>query len=461
MNEIICPHCSKAFKVDETSYTDILRQVRDKEFDKQLHERLALAEADKQNAIELAKTKLAAELDKNTLEKEAEIQQLKEKLEASKLAQDLAVTQALKNIEKERDDLARLIEQMKADMQTQQNFSQIKFETNLQKTASEKDAEIAQLKAQLNAVSTEKSLAVTQAVIAVERERDELKNHLERSQLEKQLAETALKDKYETQLKDREYEIERLRDMKAKLSTKMVGETLEQHCEIEFNRLRATAFPRAYFEKDNDARTGSKGDYIYRDFDDNRTEIVSIMFEMKNEMDTTATKKKNEDFLKELDKDRNEKGCEYAILVSLLEPESDLYNSGIVDVSHRYPKMYVVRPQFFIPIITLLRNAALNSMQYKNELALMREQNIDITNFESELESFKTGFARNYELASKKFSSAIDEIDKSIQRLQKVKEELLGSENNLRLANNKASDLTVKKLTKNNPTMAKKFADLS
>ncbi|MGN0920472.1 MAG: DUF2130 domain-containing protein [Cellvibrio sp.] len=461
MNEIICPHCNKAFKVDETSYADILRQVRDKEFDKQLHERLALAEADKQNAIELAKTKLAAELDKNTLEKEAEIQQLKEKLEASKLAQDLAVTQALKNIEKERDDLARLIEQMKADMQTQQNFSQIKFETNLQKTASEKDAEIAQLKAQLNAVSTEKSLAVTQAVIAVERERDELKNHLERSQLEKQLAETALKDKYETQLKDREYEIERLRDMKAKLSTKMVGETLEQHCEIEFNRLRATAFPRAYFEKDNDARTGSKGDYIYRDFDDNRTEIVSIMFEMKNEMDTTATKKKNEDFLKELDKDRNEKGCEYAILVSLLEPDSDLYNSGIVDVSHRYPKMYVVRPQFFIPIITLLRNAALNSMQYKNELALVREQNIDITNFESELESFKTGFARNYELASKKFSSAIDEIDKSIQRLQKVKEELLGSENNLRLANNKASDLTVKKLTKNNPTMAKKFADLS
>lgn len=461
MNEIICPHCSKAFKVDETSYADILRQVRDKEFDKQLHERLALAEADKQSAIELAKTKLMAELEKNTLGKEVEIQQLKEKLEASKLAQDLAVTQALKNIEKERDDLARLIEQMKADMQTQQNFSQIKFETNLQKTASEKDAEIAQLKAQLNAVSTEKSLAVTQAVIAVERERDELKNHLERSQLEKQLAETALKDKYETQLKDREYEIERLRDMKAKLSTKMVGETLEQHCEIEFNRLRATAFPRAYFEKDNDARTGSKGDYIYRDFDDNRTEIVSIMFEMKNEMDTTATKKKNEDFLKELDKDRNEKGCEYAILVSLLEPDSDLYNSGIVDVSHRYPKMYVVRPQFFIPIITLLRNAALNSMQYKNELALVREQNIDITNFESELESFKTGFARNYELASKKFSSAIDEIDKSIQRLQKVKEELLGSENNLRLANNKASDLTVKKLTKNNPTMAKKFADLS
>lgn len=461
MNEIICPHCSKAFKVDETSYADILRQVRDKEFDKQLHERLALAEADKQSAIELAKTKLMAELEKNTLGKEVEIQQLKEKLEASKLAQDLAVTQALKNIEKERDELARAVEQMKAEMQAQQDFSQVKFETSLQKTTSEKDAEIAQLKAQLNAVSTEKSLAVTQAVIAVERERDELKNHLERSQLEKQLAETALKDKYETQLKDREYEIERLRDMKAKLSTKMVGETLEQHCEIEFNRLRATAFPRAYFEKDNDARTGSKGDYIYRDFDDNRTEIVSIMFEMKNEMDTTATKKKNEDFLKELDKDRNEKGCEYAILVSLLEPDSDLYNSGIVDVSHRYPKMYVVRPQFFIPIITLLRNAALNSMQYKNELALVREQNIDITNFESELESFKTGFARNYELASKKFSSAIDEIDKSIQRLQKVKEELLGSENNLRLANNKASDLTVKKLTKNNPTMAKKFADLS
>lgn len=460
MNEIICPHCQKAFKVDETSYADILRQVRDKEFEKQLHERLALAEVDKKNAVELAETKMSAELERAALSKEAEIQQLKDKLDASKLAQDLAITQALKQIEKERDDLAHALRQAEADKQAQSQFAQEKLHNSLQQTAAQKDAEIERLKAQLNAMTTEKDLAVTQAVNSIEKERDELKNNIERYKLEKQLSETALKDKYETQLKDREYEIERLRDMKAKLSTKMVGETLEQHCEIEFNRLRATAFPRAYFEKDNDARAGSKGDFIYRDYDDNRTEIVSIMFEMKNEVDTTATKKKNEDFFKELDKDRNEKGCEYAILVTLLEPESELYNTGIVDVSHRYPKMYVVRPQFFIPMITLLRNAALNSLQYKNELALVKEQNIDITHFEDELEAFKSGFARNYELASKKFKTAIDEIDKTIDHLQKTKDALLGSENNLRLANNKADDLTVKKLTKNNPTMAQKFADL-
>ena len=247
--------------------------------------------------------------------------------------------------------------------------------------------------------------------------------------------------------------------MKARLSTKMIGETLEQHCETEFNRIRATAFPRAYFEKDNDARGGSKGDYIFKDSDDSDIESVSIMFEMKNEGDETATKKKNEDFLKELDKDRNEKGCEYAVLVSLLEADSELYNTGIVDVSHRYPKMYVIRPQFFIPIITLLRNAAQNALQYKAELAVVRSQNIDITNFEDKLDAFKSGFARNYELASKKFKTAIDEIDKTITHLQKTKDALLGSENNLRLANNKADDLTVKKLTRNNPTMADKFAE--
>ncbi|MBL4673738.1 MAG: DUF2130 domain-containing protein, partial [Arenicella sp.] len=267
-------------------------------------------------------------------------------------------------------------------------------------------------------------------------------------------------DKYETRIKDRDHEIERLRDMKARLSTKMVGETLEQHCETEFNRIRATAFPNAYFEKDNDSRTGSKGDYIFRDSDESHTEIVSIMFEMKNENDETATKKKNEDFLKELDKDRNEKQCEYAVLVSLLEPDSELYNSGIVDVSHRYQKMYVIRPQFFIPMITLLRNAAQNSLKYKTELAIVKAQNVDITNFENELDEFRTGFARNYELASKKFKTAILEIDKTIDHLQKTKDALLGSENNLRLANNKADDLTVKKLTKKNPTMAAKFAEL-
>jgi hypothetical protein len=278
-------------------------------------------------------------------------------------------------------------------------------------------------------------------------------------QLEKQLGENSLKDKYETQIKDRESEIERLRDMKARLSTKMVGETLEQHCETEFNRIRATAFPKAYFEKDNNSSHGSKGDFIFRDSDESGTEVLSIMFEMKNENDETATKKKNEDFLKELDKDRNEKNCEYAILVSLLESDSELYNSGIVDVSHRYAKMYIIRPQFFIPMITLLRNAAQNALKYKTQLAVMKEQHLDITNFESELDEFRTGFARNYDLASKKFKIAIKEIDNTIDRLQKTKEALLGSENNLRLANNKADDLTVKKLTKNNPTMASKFSN--
>jgi hypothetical protein len=391
MHEIICPHCTKAFKIDEAGYANILKQVHDHEFEQQLHERLELAERDKQNAVELATTK---------------------------------VTSAL------------------------------------EKAASAKDAEIQELKAKLNAGEDKKKLAITEAVNAVEKERDKLKSDLERAQLEKQLAEKSLKDKFETQIKDRDGEIERLRDMKARLSTKMVGETLEQHCETEFNRIRATAFPRAYFEKDNDARAGSKGDYIYRDLDEAGTEIVSIMFEMKNESDETATKKKNEDFLKELDKDRTEKRCEYAVLVSLLEPDSELYNSGIVDVSHRYSKMYVVRPQFFIPIITLLRNAAQNSLKYKSELALVKAQNIDITSFENKLEEFKTGFARNYNLASEKFQTAIKEIDKTIDHLQKTKEALLGSENNLRLANDKADDLTVKKLTKGNPTMAAKFADL-
>jgi hypothetical protein len=301
---------------------------------------------------------------------------------------------------------------------------------------------------------------MSQAVGAVEKERDQLRSGLERAELEKQLAEKSLKDKYETQIKDRDDAIERLRDMKARLSTKMVGETLELHCETEFNRIRATAFPRAYFEKDNDARTGSKGDYIFRDTDESGTEIVSIMFEMKNENDRTATKNRNEDFLKELDKDRVEKGCEYAVLVSLLEPDSELYNTGIVDVFHRYPKMYVVRPQFFIPIITLLRNAAMNALKYKAELALVKAQNIDITNFETQLETFKSAFGKNYELASRRFQTAIDEIDKSIDHLQKTKEALLGTDRNLRLANDKAQDVTIKKLTRGNPTMAGKFAEL-
>jgi hypothetical protein len=460
MHEIKCPHCGKAFKIDEAGYANILKQVRDTDFDKQLHERLELAEQDKQNAIELAKTKAANESQKAAATKDAEIQELKAKIEAGEVARKLAVTEALKAVEKERDALANELEKAKHEKRAASELAEVKLLSELQMAAVMKDAEIQGLKATLESIEVAQRLAVTEAVNAVEKERDELKSGLQQVELQKQLAEKALKDKYETQIKDRDDAIERLRDMKARLSTKMVGETLEQHCETEFNRIRATAFPRAYFEKDNDARSGSKGDYIFRDSDEADTEIVSIMFEMKNENDETATKKKNEDFLKELDRDRSEKNCEYAVLVSLLEPDSELYNTGIIDVSHRYPKMYVVRPQFFIPIITLLRNAAQNSLKYKTELALVKTQNIDITNFESELDEFKTGFARNYELASKKFKTAIDEIDKTIDHLQKTKDALLGSENNLRLANNKADDLTVKKLTKGNPTMAVKFAEI-
>ena len=388
MHEISCPHCHKAFKIDEAGYADIAKQVRDREFEKQLNDRLDLAEREKENALALLKEKTLNEI---------------------RLA------------------------------------------------AAEKDQSIEALKAQLKERELAEKLAVSEAVKAIEKERDELRNGLEKVNLEKDLEKKNLKDIYEIKIKDREEQIERLRDMKAKLSTKMLGETLEQHCENEFNRIRATAFQSAYFEKDNDASTGSKGDYIFKDLDTSGHEIVSIMFEMKNESDTTATKKKNEDFLKELDKDRNEKKCEYAVLVSLLEPESELYNTGIVDVSHRYPKMYVVRPQFFLQIISLLRNASISSLQYKAELALVKAQSIDVTNFESKLEDFKSGFARNFELASRKFQTAIDEIDKSISHLEKTKEALIHSDRNLRLANDRAQDVTVKKLTRGNPTMKAMF----
>jgi hypothetical protein len=460
MHEIICPHCGKAFKIDEAGYANILKQVRDGEFEQQLHERLELAEQDKRNAVELAQTKVASDMQKAAGVKDAEIQDLKARLDAGEVARKLAVAEALSAVEKERDTLVNELEQAKRDKQAASDLATAKLLNELQKAAATKDAEIQGLKAKLDAKEVAQKLAITEAVSAVEKERDELKSGLSRAELEKQLAEKSLKDKYETQIKDRDDAIERLRDMKVRLSTKMVGETLEQHCETEFNRIRATAFPKAYFEKDNDARTGSKGDYIFRDLDETGTEIVSIMFEMKNESDRTVTKNKNEDFLKELDKDRTEKGCEYAVLVSLLEPDSELYNTGIVDVFHRYPKMYIVRPQFFLPIITLLRNAAMNSLKYKSELALVRAQNIDITNFETELDAFKTAFAKNYDLASRRFQTAIDEIDKSIDHLQKTKEALLGTDRNLRLANDKAQDVTIKKLNLGNPTMAAKFAEL-
>jgi hypothetical protein len=421
MNEIICPHCHKAFKIDEARYADILKQVRDADFEQQLHDRLELAEREKATAIELATTKLSVDLQQASANKDAEIKELKEKLNSGEVAQRLAVSEAL----------------------------------------SPKDAEIQQLKAKLATLEIGQKMAITEAVDVVRQERDEFKNSLEKATLEKQISEKALKERYEIQIKDRDEAIDRLKDLKARLSTKMVGETLEQHCDTEFNRIRATAFPRAYFEKDNDAREGSKGDFIFRDSDESGTEFVSIMFEMKNETDTTATKCRNEDFLSKLDKDRNEKGCEYAVLVSLLEPDSELYNTGIIDVSHRFPKMYVVRPQFFISIITLLRNAALNTLEYKSELALVRSQNIDITKFEDELEQFKAGFGKNFDLASRRFQTAIEEIDKSIGHLQKTKEALLGCDRNLRLANDKAQDVTIKKLTRGNPTMAAKFSELS
>ncbi|OIS94722.1 DUF2130 domain-containing protein [Brucella cytisi] len=460
MHEIICPHCNKAFKIDETGYADILKQVRDSDFEKQLHERLELADQDKRNAVELAQAKVANELQKTAAAKDSEIQELRARLESSEVAQKLAVAEALSAVEKQRDTLLHELEKARREQEAASKLAEAKLTAELQKAATTKDVEIQSLKARLDAGELSQKLAVTEAVNTVEKERDELKNGLARITLEKQLAETALRDKYETQLKDRNDAIERLRDMKAKLSTKMIGETLEQHCAIEFDRIRATAFPRAYFEKDNDARNGSKGDFIFRDIDDAGSEIVSIMFEMKNENDETATKKKNEDFFKELDKDRSAKGCEYAVLVSLLEPESELYNTGIIDVSHRYPKMYVVRPQFFIPIITLLRNAAMNSLQYKKELALVKAQSVDITNFESQLDDFKAAFGRNWRLASDGFEEAVKRIDEAIKDLEKTKEALHKSANNLRLANDKAEDLTVKRLTRGNPTMAIKFAEL-
>lgn len=421
MNEIICPNCKKAFKVDEAGFADILKQVRDHQFEDELQKRLNLAENEKLNAVKLAEANLKNSLQEDFAIKDKEISELKAKNERE-LAEQLA----------------------------------------------KKESEIAEMKSKIDNAEIEKRLTVTEAVKEIEKERDGLANDLKNKETEKQLLEKSLSEKFSAELKTKDdiiklkdEEIVLRKDMKLKLSTKMIGETLEQHCEAEFNKLRATAFQNAYFEKDNDSKSGSKGDFIYRETDEAGNEIISIMFEMKNEGDETATKKRNADFFRELDKDRTEKKCEYAVLVSLLEAESELYNSGIVDVSHKFTKMYVVRPQFFIPIITLLRNAAMNSMKYKAELTLIRNQNVDITNFEEKINTFKEGFARNYDLASRKFKTAIEEIDKTINHLQKTKDALLSSENNLRLANNKAEDLTIKKLTHGNPTMKAKFEAIS
>jgi hypothetical protein len=423
MNEIICPHCKKAFQVDEAGFADIVRQVRDEQFASELHERVALLEREKQNEVKLTEEKTRSEMQKTLADMQAQLAELR----ASKDA-ELAAARAQKDL------VAAQLESTKA-------------------------AEIAELQSKLSAVETEKKLAVTEAVSKLEKERDTLAGELRAKDTEQKLLESSLKATFAHELKTKDEMIAYYKDMKAKLSTKMVGETLEQHCETEFEKLRATAFQRADFGKDNDASSGSKGDYIYRETDEHGTEIISIMFEMKNEGDETATKKRNEDFLAELHKDRVQKHCEYAVLVSLLEADSELYNTGIVDVSHKHPKMYVVRPQFFIPIITLLRNAALNSLQYKSELALVRAQNIDVTNFETQLNDFRDSFGRSYRLASERFQDAVASIDRSIAQLQKTKENLLKSEDHYRIANNKAEDLSVKKLTRGNPTMQAKFKE--
>jgi len=391
MSQIKCPHCGKEFTIDESSYADIVNQIRTKEFKAEVHEQLEQLNHMNEKNIVIEKSKL---------------------------------------------------------------------ETKYKDELTVKESFIQKLQAKLDMLDKEKELEKQKAIAENEKKVLELSNQIEITKREKELERSSLEEKYKNQLLAKDETIAFYKDFKAKQSTKMVGESLEQHCEIEFNKIRSVAFPNAYFGKDNDASTGSKGDFIFQEKDEFGNEIISIMFEMKNENDTTATKKKNRDFLKELDKDRNQKKCEYAILVSLLESDNDLYNEGIVDVSHEYPKMFVIRPQFFIPMISLLRNAALNALAYKQEVALMKKQNIDITNFEDNLESFKTSFSKNYELASKKFKTAIDEIDKTISHLQKTKDALLSSENNLRIANNKADGLTVKKLTRGNPTMAAKFEDL-
>jgi hypothetical protein len=415
-----CPNCKEVFKVDESVYTDIVKQVRDQEFANDLESRLDAFEKEKASALKLKESELKVFFKDQLAEKEREL-----------------------------------------------NSSKFKSKEELASELAKKEAQIRQLESTVENANIAKKLAVSDSINSIEKERDQLKNDLKLKDSEKEILEKSLNEQFKNKLahkddvlKLKEEEIDRLKDYKQKLSTKMIGETLEQHCEIEFNKLRATAFQNAYFEKDNDAKGGTKGDYIYKETDANDNEIISIMFEMKNENDETSTKKKNEDFFAKLDKDRKDKGCEYAILVSLLEADNEFYNTGIVDVSYKYDKMYVIRPQFFIPIITLLRNAGMKSLQYKSELNIVRNQNVDITSFEDKIEVFKTGFAKNYDLASRQFKTAITEIDTTIKHLEKVKDALNSSVNNLRLANNKAEDLTIKKLTYGNATMKQKFDDL-
>lgn len=426
MEEIVCPHCKKVFTIDEMNYENIVKQVRDKEFYKALNERQELMNEDKEKAVNIAKLEASKDLNEVISQKEMEIERLKAKLQDAESQKTIAI----------------------------------------QETLAKKDQEIGELTRKIAQFDSEKKLAVTEAVSEKEKEITQknetianLNATIEINQAKNDSEKQSLQDQFRRDMEAKDREVEFYKDYKARQSTKMIGESLERFCEEEFNKLRATGFQNAYFEKDNDARTGSKGDFIFRELDDDGTEVVSIMFEMKNEADTTATKHKNEDFFKELDKDRNEKSCEYAVLVTMLEPDSEYYNTGIVDVSYKYDKMYVIRPQFFIPMITLIRNASRKSLDYRRELAMVKSQNIDITNFENQMNEFKEKFGNNYRLANERFMKAIEEIDKTIDHLQKTKDNLLASDRNLRLANDKAQDLTIKKLTKNNPTMARKFEE--
>ncbi len=427
MSEIKCPKCGSVFKIDEENYDSIVKQVRDSEFNKEIENREKQYHKDKEATIKIVTNDVEKKFNEQLVAKDLEIANLKNKIDNNKINQDNAIKQASMDVEKKLNDTINTLK-----------------------------LQITNLENELKIKDTENNLKVEELRMTKDKDIGELTNKIEVNKREFELKKQLLKDGYESKLKSKDEIIAYYKDFKARQSTKMIGESLEQHCNYEFNKLRPL-FPNVYFEKDNDARSGSKGDFIFRDYDEEGTEITSIMFEMKNEADETATKHKNEDFFKELDKDRNEKNCEYAVLVSMLEMDSDYYNEGIVDVSHRYKKMYVIRPQFFIPIITLIRGVGVNSLQYKKELITIQNQNIDISHFEDNLNTFKDGFGRNYRIASEKFKKAIDEIDKTIDHLQKTKDALLSSENNLRLANNKAENLTIKKLTNNNPTMSRMF----
>ena len=544
MNEIKCPHCGTLFQIDESQYYDLLKQVKDKEFEKELHARIETSNQLLKSQLEknyqeqlnqrdqniltlkeqlssssaLTKAELEKEYESSLHQKESEILSLQQKIENLQSKTQIEVSNTSQKLEEEKRELEKdyqkqlnqkeqniltLKEQLssssaltKAELEkeyesslhqkeseilslqqkienlqskvqlevsnTSQKLEEEKRELEKEYTSSlyKKDNEIQALQQEIESIRLQSKLDVSNATKELEQEKNELQNKISQNELSYQLKENNLKEKYDNLLQNKDEQIAYYKDFKLKQSTKMIGESLEQHCEIEFNKLRATGFQNAYFEKDNDASKGSKGDYIYREFDENGCEIISIMFEMKNENDNTATKHKNEDFLEKLDKDRNVKNCEYAVLVSMLEADNELYNTGIVDKSHRFEKMYVIRPQFFIPMITILRNASFKSLSYKNELQEVRNQNIDITHFEERMNEFKQAFGRNYELASRKFQTAIDEIDKTIDHLEKTKKALLSSENNLRLANKKADDLSIKRLTRNNPTMKQKFEEL-